>query len=89
MTDSAGVAVLGECGLFMDVAPNDAVREGDWIATDAGSRYLVLSARRVNRRKHSQSVRYQMRVGRLARNRGIPDGVHCWTLRWYPRGRRP
>lgn len=87
MTDT-GDAVLSECGLFMDVALDEAVREGDWIATDAGSRYLVLSARRVQRRKHAQSVRYQMRVGRLTRHRPIPDGVHCWTLNWYPRGPR-
>lgn len=79
------VEVLSECSLFMDVAPDEAVAPGDWIRTGAGGRYLVLTARRVQRRKHFQQARYQMRVGRLPRDCEIPSDVKVWLLRWYKR----
>lgn len=84
-----GVTVLSECGLFLDVPLGEAVAPGDWIATAAGARYLVLTARRVVTRRHAQCERYTLRVGRLQRGRPVPDDVVCWQLRWYPRRRRP
>lgn len=82
-----GIAIAGECGLYIDVALGDAVHEGDWIATDAGSRYLVMRSRKVRRRKHAQNTRYQLRVGRLQHGQPVPDDVTCWRLTWYRRPR--
>jgi hypothetical protein len=82
-----GLLILGECGLYMDLAPDAAVAPGDWIATEAGSRYVVMTARRVNRRKHAQQARWQMRVGKLARGLEPPGDVVVWWLHWYRRGR--
>lgn len=77
------------CGLYIDLAPDEpAPRDGDWIATEAGARYLVTSARLVRSRRHAQRKRWNMRVVRLAYGADVPDDVRCIWLRWYSRGRR-
>lgn len=58
---------------------------GDWIATEAGSRYLVETVRLVRSRRHAQVKRYQMHVGRLPKNTEPPADVRVLWLRWYPR----
>lgn len=69
----------------MDVDPGEAVEAGDWVATRAGSRYLVLSAHRVQRREHHQQPRYRLRCERLPKGEPIPDDVHVWWCQWYKR----
>jgi hypothetical protein len=45
-------------GLHLDVAMGEAVAPGDWIATDAGARYLVVGSRHVRGRIHDQRNRW-------------------------------
>ena len=60
-----------ECGLFIDIPPGEAVAVGDWIATDAGSRYLVTDAKHVHRTKtHAQRNRFRLRCARLPKHTG-------------------
>lgn len=81
--------VGGHCGLYIDLHPEDsAPMRGDWVATQAGSRYLVDDVRLVKPRRHSQVKRYQMRVLRLPKRAVPPADVHVIWLAWYPRGRR-
>jgi hypothetical protein len=81
------IEVGGHCGLFIDVAPDaTAPAPGDWIATQAGSRYLVDQVRVVRRRRHAQQKRYQMTVLRLPKHTEPPADVHVIWLSWYPRG---
>lgn len=78
--------VLGQCGLYIDMQPDAPCPiVGDWIATDAGSRYLVTSMRLVNRRRNAQQKRYQLRCGRLPKHEPIPADVHVIWLNWYRR----
>jgi hypothetical protein len=78
--------LAGQCGLYIDMRPNESAPvAGDWIATAAGSRYLVTSTRLVNRRGNSPSQRYQLRCGRLPKHEPIPADVHVIWLHWYRR----
>lgn len=82
------LATFGECGLSIDLQPDaPAPIEGDWIATGAGSRYLVISARRVESARHDQRTRYQMRVVRLAKHCPPPSDVRVIELAWYKRSK--
>lgn len=88
----AGGQVLeigGQCGLYVDLQPEDsAPMRGDWVATEAGSRYLVDDVHLVRSAKHRQVKRYRMRCLRLPKDAEPPADVHVIWLRWYPRGRR-
>lgn len=59
--------------------------EGDWITTQAGARYLVLSAKMGTLRRHAQQTRWSMSCLRLERDLQVPEGVHAIELRWYKR----
>ena len=86
--DDQVLEVGGHCGLYIDLQPDDqAPIRGDWVATDAGSRYLVDTVRLVRSRRHSQVKRYQMRVGRLPKHTQPPADVRVIWLSWYPRAR--
>lgn len=78
--------VGADCGLYIDLGPGDAIAPGDWIASEAGARYLVTSARLVRpRSRHSQQNRWQMRCLRLEPDLGPPGDVTVWWVRWYAR----
>lgn len=86
--DAAGdpVELGGQCGLFIDMAPDDqAPAPGDWVGTDAGSRYLVQHVHVVRRAKHCQQKRYQLRCARLPKHVEAPADVWVIWLQWYPR----
>lgn len=85
------VSLGGSCGLYIDIGyGGEAPMPGDWIATEAGSRYLVTSSRLVRRRSvHAQQQRYQLRCDRLPKDEPIPDDVVVIWLSWYRRGRAP
>lgn len=73
-----------------DTALGMTVAPGDWIATHAGARYLVLEATLVRatvrrRRDHMHRNRHRLRCARLDRDLTPPADVHVWWLRWYPR----
>jgi hypothetical protein len=90
VVDQAGepIQVGGHCGLYIDLQPEDqAPMRGDWIATEAGSRYLVDDVHVVRRAKHQQTKRYQLRTLRLPKHTVPPDDVHVIWLSWYPRAR--
>lgn len=72
----------------LDMPLDEAIAVGDWVATEAGSRYLVLEAHRVNSTKHRQVNRYRLRCARLPKHEPIPDDVTVIWLRWYPRRRK-
>ena len=76
---------MDACGLFIDMPPGQPVGAGDWVATEAGSRYLVTSARQVKRRKPSPAVRYALACARLPRHEPVPADITCHWLSWYPR----
>jgi hypothetical protein len=80
--------VTGHCGLTLDVGLDSVVAPGDWVATDAGARYLVLTSRLVNSRQHAQRRRFAVRCARLERGIDVPKDVMVWWMRWYPRRRR-
>lgn len=81
--------VDGECGLTIDLQPTTpALIAGDWITTPAGSRYLVMTARRVESRRHDQRTRYRLRCARLPRHCEVPPDVRAVEMHWYSRGRR-
>lgn len=85
--DDQVIEVGGQCGLYVDLQPDEpAPIPGDWVATNAGSRYLVDDVRLVRSRRHSQIKRYQMRMLRLPKNTSPPADVRVIWLRWYPRG---
>ena len=87
--DDQVLEVGGQCGLFIDLQPEDqAPMPGDWIATEAGSRYLVDDVRVVRRARHAQVKRYQMRCLRLPKHTTPPGDVRVIWLSWYPRGTR-
>jgi hypothetical protein len=91
VVDAGGdpVEVGGQCGLFIDLQPEDqAPMPGDWVATAAGSRYFVDAVHVVRRAKHQQSKRYQMRTLRLPKHTNPPEDVRVIWLSWYPRGAR-
>lgn len=81
--------VGGHCGLFIDMPADDpAPAIGDWIATEAGTRYLVDHVHTVRRRTPVPTVRYQLQNLRLPKHAEPPDDVRVIWLTWYPRGRR-
>lgn len=87
--DDQVLEVGGQCGLSIDLQLEaSAPMRGDWVATEAGSRYLVDDVRMVRSRRHAQVKRYQMRVLRLPKHATPPPDVHVIWLQWYPRGRR-
>ena len=87
--DDQVLEVGGHCGLYIDMQPEEsAPMRGDWVATEAGSRYLVDDVHVVARRKHSTTRRYQLRCLRLPKSATPPADVHVIWLTWYPRGRR-
>lgn len=87
--DDQVLEVGGHCGLYIDLQPEDAApMRGDWVATPAGSRYLVDDVRLVKSRRHAQVKRYQLQVLRLPKHADPPADVHVIWLAWYPRGRR-
>jgi len=91
VVDAAGepIQVGGVCGLYVDLQPEDsAPMRGDWVATEAGSRYLVDDVHLVRSARHRQVKRYRMRVLRLPKDVAPPDEVNVIWLRWYPRARR-
>ena len=80
--------VGGHCGLYVDLHPDDPAPEvGDWIATEAGSRYLVDAVCVVRRRRPTPAARYQLRTLRLPKHTTAPLDVRVIWLSWYPRGR--
>lgn len=80
--------VTGSCGLFIDMPPEDEPPAvGDWIATEAGSRYLVDEIRVVRRTRPGAVPRYQMRTLRLPKHAQPPADVRVIWLSWYPRAR--
>jgi hypothetical protein len=88
--DAAGapIEVGGHCGLHVDLQPEaSAPMRGDWVATEAGSRYLVDDVRMVRSRRHAQVKRYQLQVLRLPKGTEPPEDVHVIWLTWYPRAR--
>lgn len=90
VVDAAGdpIEVGGHCGLHIDLAPDaSAPMRGDWVATEAGSRYLVDDVRLVKSRRHAQVKRYQLQVLRLPKHTDPPVDVHVIWLSWYPRAR--
>lgn len=89
--DTSSVVVDGArpVSLFIDLGdPTAAVAQGDWIASEAGSRYLVLSARKVRSRLHAQRNRWRMTCGRLPKHTLPADGSRVWWMTWYPRKKR-
>lgn len=86
--DGELITVGGSCGLFIDMQLEDqAPMRGDWIATDAGSRYLVDDVHVVRRAKHAQVKRYRVRCLRIPKHTTPPADVRVIELQWYPRGR--
>lgn len=83
-------ATLGDtCKLYVDLPPEQpAVIAGDWVATEAGSRYLVLSSRLGRSSKHAQRNRWHLQVARLPKHTEPPEDVRVIWLRWYSRKRR-
>lgn len=91
VVDAAGdpIEIGGQCGLFIDLQLEDqAPMPGDWVATEAGSRYFVDDVHVVRRAKHAQSKRYQLRTLRLPKHTEPPADVRVIWLSWYPRGSR-
>lgn len=89
MTEAEALPTFGTCSLYIDLPLGAAVLPGDWVATEAGSRYVVDTARRVETRKrHSQRNRWTLRVQRLAKDTPIPDDVKVWWIAWYARGKQ-
>jgi hypothetical protein len=87
--DGEAIEVGGHCGLHVDMQLEaDAPMRGDWVATEAGSRYLVDDVRLVRSAKHRQIKRYQLTVLRLPKHTDPPQDVHVIWLTWYPRGAR-
>lgn len=76
-------------GFYIDIGdPAAAVAVGDWIQSNAGSTYLVVGARKVRPRIHTQRNRWQLRCARLAKDATPAAGVQVWEFSWYPRKRR-
>ncbi len=74
------------CSLYIDLpTEHDGIAAGDWVVTEAGSRYLVADARRVTPRVSRALVRWQMTVHRLPKHSGVPADVRAIELRWYRR----
>jgi len=74
------------CGLSIDLPDRIAAPAvGDWIATRAGSRYLITASQPVQPHTPRQLVRHQLRCLRLTKHCPIPDDVRVIRLRWYPR----
>lgn len=89
--DAAGqvLEVGGHCGLYIDMAPDEAPPAvGDWIATPAGSRYLVDHVQVVRRQRPTPTVRYRLRTLRLPKHTNPPEDIRAIWLSWYPRGAR-
>lgn len=95
------------CGLYIDLPPKDlGPVQGDFILTvkrgtrtphwidRVGSVYIIESARKVQRRKPSQKIRYQLRCFRSTREdfcRAVVDeewkkANRYFRFQWYKRG---
>jgi hypothetical protein len=75
-----------ECGLWIDLHPADSdPAPGDVWATEAGSYYLLRTARRV--RSRVARNRWRVRCIRLDPADVTPSDVTV-NLCWYPRNRR-
>lgn len=87
-SDGQSIQLGSEVGLYFDTHPSHAVAPGDWVATEAGSRYLVLHVRRGKARaRHAQQVRLHLRVARLPKHTEPPADITTWWMTWYPRAR--
>lgn len=74
------------CSLYIDMPLDQpGIAIGDWIVTEAGSRYLVVTARLVRPRRPRPARRWQMTVHRLPRHCAVPADVRAVELRWYRR----
>lgn len=83
------IEVGGHCSLFIDLDPGaSAPVPGDWVATKAGSRYLVDHVHPVRRKSPTRQKRYQMQMLRLPKHTRPPEDVKVIWLSWYPRGAR-
>lgn len=78
------------CSLYLDLPYEhpDSPREGDWVATHAGARYLISRVHAVMPRvEQHHHKRYQLRCVRLERDAPIPPEVTVFWLTWYSRNR--
>jgi hypothetical protein len=88
-TEGEPIRTGGRCGLYVDLPRDDTTPEpGDWLATPAGSRYLVDDVHPVRHRNRTPHQRYQLQVLRLPKHTDPPTDVHVIWLSWYPRGKR-
>lgn len=85
--ESATTHIVGDlCSLYIDMPIDEpGIETGDWIVTEAGSRYLVAAVRRIRPRRPRPGVRWQLRVHRLPKHCDIPTDVRAVELRWYRR----
>lgn len=76
--------VVGDlCSLYIDLPiEHPGIETGDWIVTEAGSRYRVADARRVRPRRPRVGARWQLRAHRLPRHCPVPSDVRAVELRW-------
>lgn len=74
------------CTLHVDLPlDHPPPEQGDWVATHAGSRYIVREVRKVNQYRPGRFDRYRLVVTRLPKHEPIPNDVMCIRLSWYPR----
>jgi hypothetical protein len=86
--DDPGLHIGTPCSLYIDLPPErPGLTAGDWVVTEAGSRYLVAAARRVRPRprRPRDLVRWHMTVHRLPKHCAVPADVRAVELRWYRR----
>lgn len=80
------------CTLYMDLPYEhpDHPEVGDWIATAAGSRYLIQQVRVVVPRmaKNQHRRRYVMLCVKLAKHSVPPPDTTTWWLTWHERSPR-
>lgn len=74
------------CRLQVDLRANASpLQVGDWVATVAGSRYLIVGLRLMRKRRPAAVVRYQLRCRRLEMGQDLPVGVRVVWLTWCRR----
>lgn len=80
-----------DCRLFYDLDPGQVPKPGQYMVTigkrGAGSAYLILHARRVNRRVQTDKVRWILSCHRATLEEAGASGSY-WPLYWYPRKAR-
>lgn len=80
------MAVEGDCRLQVDLRASAAPLEvGDWVATVAGSRYVIVGLRRMRRRRVAAMVRYGLKCRRMGHGVVPPVGVRVVWLTWCRR----